>query len=100
MFQQTVIELGPFFARGSGVGELHNMTEFNQIWIERSMSKEGQRHTNEYLEIWNSWTETSVQGRPIAPIGDVAADYEEQDRYKMFYNESGSVPKQCPIGGS
>eukprot|EP00971_Amphidinium_carterae_P329136 6461424-Amphidinium_carterae.2 len=50
----------------------------------------------EYLEIWNGWSRECVQGRPTAPIGVTAGNYAEEDRHKMFVNESGLVPGHMP----
>eukprot|EP00971_Amphidinium_carterae_P128358 2542728-Amphidinium_carterae.1 len=72
------------------------MSEFNPAWIERSFSVEGQKAAMEYLDIWNSWTKTSIQGQPLAPIGVVAGDFPQKSRYQMFINDSGLVPTHMP----
>eukprot|EP00971_Amphidinium_carterae_P146678 2907079-Amphidinium_carterae.2 len=53
-YQQAAIGLGRFFTKGSGVGELSKMSDFNPAWIERSFSADGRKAAMEYLDFWNA----------------------------------------------
>eukprot|EP00971_Amphidinium_carterae_P167794 3324563-Amphidinium_carterae.2 len=82
-YQQTLIGLGPFFATGVKMRTCRRMAARLQ-W---NTWKSG---------FWNGWTRECMQGRPIAPIGVIAANFAEEDRHKMFVNESGLVPPHMP----
>eukprot|EP00971_Amphidinium_carterae_P054121 1065671-Amphidinium_carterae.1 len=60
------------------------------------LSPDGRQAAETYLEILNKWTKDSIQGRPIAPIGVRASQWRQEDRYKMFKNDSGLVPTHLP----
>eukprot|EP00971_Amphidinium_carterae_P238675 4737920-Amphidinium_carterae.1 len=60
------------------------------------LSPDGRQAAETYLEILNKWTKDSIQGKPIAPIGVTASHYKQNERYKMFKNESGLVPTHLP----
>eukprot|EP00971_Amphidinium_carterae_P132309 2620697-Amphidinium_carterae.1 len=49
-----------------------------------------------YLRILNEWTNTSVQGEAATPIGRNLMEYGENERYKMFINDTGLVPTHMP----
>eukprot|EP00971_Amphidinium_carterae_P054580 1075325-Amphidinium_carterae.1 len=60
------------------------------------LSPDGRQAAETYLEILNKWTKDSIQGKPIAPIGVRASQWRQEDRYKMFKNDSGLVPTHLP----
>eukprot|EP00971_Amphidinium_carterae_P200420 3977073-Amphidinium_carterae.2 len=60
------------------------------------LSPDGRQAAETYTEILNNWTKDSIQGKPIAPIGVRASQFRQEDRYKMFKNESGLVPTHLP----
>eukprot|EP00971_Amphidinium_carterae_P071411 1412409-Amphidinium_carterae.1 len=72
------------------------MTEFNRKWIIENFSERAQRDAVIYLDIWNEWTETSVQGRPANPIGVNVNELTEHERHRVFVNQSGLVPTHMP----
>eukprot|EP00971_Amphidinium_carterae_P096527 1910352-Amphidinium_carterae.1 len=60
------------------------------------MDRERAFRANEYLDMWNAWSRTAVQGPPIASIGVVAANFAEEDGHQVFINESGLVRIHMP----
>eukprot|EP00971_Amphidinium_carterae_P227652 4515557-Amphidinium_carterae.1 len=60
------------------------------------LSPDGRQAAETYLEIMNSWTRDSIQGKPIAPIGVRANQFRQNERRNMFKNDSGLVPTHLP----
>eukprot|EP00971_Amphidinium_carterae_P347170 6489030-Amphidinium_carterae.1 len=76
--QQSQDGAGPFYCCNVGTGELRSMDEFKPVWIKRNVSQQGQAAAFVYLNIWNNWTETSVQATPITHIGVCTAGFAER----------------------
>eukprot|EP00971_Amphidinium_carterae_P126354 2503144-Amphidinium_carterae.1 len=96
-YQQVVRGLGPFFCVGGRLaGEPPNSEQLNRAWMLDMLSADGRQAAETYLEILRNWTKDSIHGKPIAPIGVRANQFKQEDRYKMFKNDSGLVPTHLP----
>eukprot|EP00971_Amphidinium_carterae_P301275 5985808-Amphidinium_carterae.1 len=60
------------------------MSDFNPAWIQRELSEFGREAANEYLDLWNAWSKTAVQGRPMAPIGVVAGNLQQTSQKRTL----------------
>eukprot|EP00971_Amphidinium_carterae_P281685 5591911-Amphidinium_carterae.13 len=98
VFRRQLAEegVGPFFATGVRGGELMTRSEFNPAWIKQNLSGHAQIEANIYLRLLNEWTNTSVQGDPAVPLGKRSEDFGENERHRMFINDSGLVPTHMP----
>eukprot|EP00971_Amphidinium_carterae_P342905 6482367-Amphidinium_carterae.1 len=96
-YQQAMSGLGPFFCIGGRLaGELPDPSMLNRAYMVDKLSPDGRHAAETYLEIARNWTKDSIQGKPIAPIGVRADRFREDERHKMFVNDSGLVPAHLP----
>eukprot|EP00971_Amphidinium_carterae_P213130 4230053-Amphidinium_carterae.4 len=85
--------MGPFFCLGVGTGELGDTTEFNRKWIIEQFSDPAHTDAFAYLDIWNTWMETSVQGRPATPIGINVNDFSQNERHREDLELGATLPE-------
>eukprot|EP00971_Amphidinium_carterae_P194249 3854500-Amphidinium_carterae.1 len=96
-YQQVMLGLGPLFCvSGRFPGEPTSASQLNRAWMLDMLSPDGRQAAETYLEIINDWNKHSIQGKPIAPMGVRASQYKQDERYKMFKNDSGLVPTHLP----
>eukprot|EP00971_Amphidinium_carterae_P010235 202002-Amphidinium_carterae.2 len=61
-----------------------------------SLSLQAKIEATHFLKLLNEWTNTSVQGDPVVPLGKRSEDFGETERHRMFINDTGFVPTHMP----